>query len=646
VKVNLGKRPLRSRQSQVKISDLNDLNRRALKVNLTTGGAETVEIEPGVYQAFLGGRGLNQYYLYMMLKPESSPLAPETPFLLGSGLLSGTSIPGATRVSIDTRNYFSNGVGSANAADGFSSALKRAGYGMIIVIGRARDPVFLRIEDGIVQIQDAKELWGKTVPDTVDWLNREMGGGIQVACIGPAGENGVRGASVMVNKSRAAGKCGVGAIMGSKNLKAIVVRGTGRLRVARPREFDQLRREAWLKVKRSTASTKLSAWGTKVGIRGKNAVSAVAFRHFQDGSIASLNGIDENAFAPYEKKRFHCNGCPVSCRQEFRIDDGLYAGTQGESIQCNTIQDFGTKLDIHYAPAIIKAHLLCNEYGMDIDMVGESVAWAFECYEKGILTEGDSCGLPLSWGNHEVLITLIHQIANRQGIGDILAEGVKKASEMIGQGSQELAVSMKGQDLYEDMRIPKGYALGAALSTRGGGHCSGSPLIEFSSSQFPPATYEGKAALVAYFERFHSVVNSLGVCFFVTVWQGPDLLDEQDLAGLVRAGTGWDVEASELMEAGERIHTLERLFNAAYAGFDRKNDYPPERFFREPIKSGPFRGEIMDREAFDRMLDRNYEIHGWSEQGLPRMDTLDKLGLTKLVKDSLGAFRSGSHKPA
>ena len=514
---------------------------------------------------------------------------------------------------------------------------------MIIVMGRARDPVFLQIEDDIVQIKDAKKLWGKTVPDTVDWLNRETGGGIQVACIGPAGENGVRGASVMVNKSRAAGKCGVGTIMGSKNLKAIVVRGTGLLRVAKPGEFEQLCREAWLKIKRSTASTKLSSWGTKGGITGKNTVSAVAFRHFQDGSIASLNGIDEHAFAPYELKRFHCKGCPISCRQEFQVDDGPYAGIKGESIQANTIQDFGTKLDIRYAPAIIKAHLLCNEYGMDIDMVGESIAWAFECYEKGILTERDTGDLPLSWGNHEALITLIHQMANRQGLGDILAEGVKRASEMIGRGSQELAVSMKGQDLYEDMRMPKAYALGAALSTRGGGHCSGSPIIEFSSSHISPASYEGKAELVAYFERFHSVANSLGVCFFVTVWEGPDLLDEQDLAGLVRASTGWDMAASELMEAGERIHTLERLFNAVYAGFDRKNDYPPERFFREPIKSGPFWGEVMDREAFDRMLDTNYEIHGWNEQGLPREDTLHKLGLTQLVKDSSGIYRNGNY---
>jgi len=471
----------------------------------------------------------------------------------------------------------------------------------------------------------------------VDHFVKEMGEGIHVASIGPAGENRVRGASIMVNRSRAAGKCGVGAIMGSKNLKAIVVRGNGVVQVAEPGEFEDLCRKAWSKVTRSAASMRLSTWGTKAGIKSKNAVSALAFRHFQDGSVPSLEDIDEQAFAPYEQKRFHCQGCPVSCRQEFQVNTGPYAGIEGESVQGNSIQDFGTKLDIQYPPAIIKAHLLCNEYGMDIDTVAESIAWAFECYEKGLLTEKDTGGLRLVWGNHEALMTLIQQIAYRQGFGDILAEGVKRASEIIGRGSQELAMSMKGQDLYEDMRIPKGYALGAALSTRGGGHCSGSPLAEFFPDRLAPASYEGKAELVAYFERFHAVINSLGVCFFVTIWEESDLLDEEDFSGLVRAATGWDIEVSELMEVGERVHTLERLFNTLHAGFDRKDDYPPERFFREPIQSGPFTGEVMRREEFDQMLDENFEIHGWSKRGLPRIETIKKLGLAQLIKNSSGA---------
>lgn len=367
--------------------------------------------------------------------------------------------------------------------------------------------------------------------------------------------------------------------------------------------------------------------------------------------MESLKGIDEQAFATYEQKRFSCVGCPISCRQIFRIDTGPYAGAEGEAIEGNSVQDFGAKLDIRYAPAIIKAHLLCNDLGLDIDTVAESVGWAFECYEKGLLTEKDTDGVRLKWGDHETLISLIEQIAYRRGFGNILAEGVQRASEIIGRGSRELAVSMKGQDLYEDMRLPKGYALGAALSTRGGGHCSGSPMVEFSShglatdpltpelvekaygvrTVVDPITYEGKAELVAHHEALHAVLNSLGVCFFVSISESPDLLDERDFADLIALATGWDMDAVELREIGERIHTLERLFNALHAGFDRKDDYPSQRFFREPIKSGPFSGEVLDKQEFDRMLDENYTIHGWNRNGLPTLEVLEKLGLSKLL---------------
>jgi len=629
------------------MGNLNSLNGRVLKVDLNAGEVSTTEEASEIHRSFLGGRGLNQFYLYNLLVPTTSPLDPESVLLFGSGLLSGTLVPGATRISIDAKNYFSDGVGSASAGEGFSPALKRAGYGTIIVTGKARDPVYLWIDNDVVRIEPAKEFWGRTTSETVDRLRELLGQDVHVACIGPAGENRVRGASVMVNRSRAAGKCGLGAVMGSKNLKAIAVRGSGIIQVAKPKEFGLLCRDVLSKVTRSEAIKTLSAWGTK-SLRGKNAVCGIAFRHFQDGHMRSLEGIDEHAFAQYEQRRFSCSGCPVCCRQIFRIETGPYAGVEGESIQANSVQDFGAKLDIRYVPAIIKAHVLCNEFGVDIDTAAESIGWAFECYEKGLLTEKDTDGLRLEWGNHETLMNLIERIAHRRGFGDILAEGVQRASEIIGRGSQELAVSMKGQDLYEDMRIPKGYALGAALSTRGGGHCSGSPLVEFAlhgSASKPlapevaekvygfrtavdPASYEGKAELVAYHERMHAVLNSLGVCFFVSVWESFDLLNERDFADLIAAATGWDMDAVELMEVGERIHTLERLFNALHAGFDRKDDYPCERFFCEPIRSGPYKGEVLHREEFDRMLDKNYEIHGWNERGLPKLETLEKLGLS------------------
>ena len=630
--------------------NLDSLFGSVLKVDLTTGEVSTKEESQDLHRSFLGGRGLNQLYLYQLLSPTTSPLDQESLLIFGAGLLSGTSVPGATRISIDAKNTFSNGVGSASAGEGFSPALKRAGYGTLIVTGKAKNPVYLWIENDVVRIEPAKDFWGRTTSETVNGLRHLLGEDVHVACIGPAGENQARGASVVVNKSRVAGKCGLGAIMGSKNMKAIAVRGNGVIQIAKPKEFDLLCRDILPKIVRSEATKALSTWGTK-SVRGKNAVCAIAFRHFQDGHMESLKGIDEQAFATYEQKRFSCVGCPISCRQIFRIDTGPYAGAEGEAIEGNSVQDFGAKLDIRYAPAIIKAHLLCNDLGLDIDTVAESVGWAFESYEKGLLTEKDADGVRLKWGDHETLISLIEQIAYRRGFGSILAEGVQRASEIIGRGSQELAVSMKGQDLYEDMRLPKGYALGAALSTRGGGHCSGSPMVEFSShglatdpltpelvekaygvrTVVDPITYEGKAELVAHHEALHAVLNSLGVCFFVSISESPDLLDERDFADLIALATGWDIDAVELREIGERIHTLERLFNALHAGFDRKDDYPSQRFFREPIKSGPFSGEVLDKQEFDRMLDENYTIHGWNRNGLPTLEVLEKLGLSKLL---------------
>jgi aldehyde:ferredoxin oxidoreductase len=626
---------------------LRNLTGNVLSVDLSTGEIRSFEGEPDIHRSFLGGRGLNQYFLYRQLTPSIRPFDPESLVTFGAGLLSGTALSGATRSSIDGKSAFSGGVGSANAGEDFAPALKRAGYATVMVTGKAENPVYLWINDDTVRIVKAGELRGKTTNQVVDSLRKIHGEDIQVACIGPAGENRVRGASVIINKGRAAGKCGLGAVMGSKNLKAVAVRGTGMVRVARPEEYRALCRDFLSKITESKVAKRMSAQGTK-SMKAKNEICAIASRHFQDGHMETMDGIDLQDFAPYEIQRLRCPGCPVSCRQIFKIDSGPYAGAEGEAIEGNSIQDFGAKLNIRDAPALIKAHILCNELGMDIDMAAESIAWAFECYEKGLLTHKDTDGLELTWGNHATLMTLIEQIAFRKGLGDTLARGTRKAAEIIGRGSGELAVHMKGQDLYEDMRIPKGYALGVALSTRGGGHCSGSPLMEFSASwaggeqmtvegphgftsPIDPAVYDGKAHLVAYHECVHAILNSLGLCFFVSAVASPELPGVADYARLISAAADWDIDPEELMEAGERIHTVERLFNLLHAGFDRKDDYPVERFFRDPIKTGPYKGEILHRNLFDRMLDENYEIHGWDKRGRPKRRTLEKLRLTSLL---------------
>jgi len=633
------------------LSDIYSLTGKILDVNLSERNWSSWEESESVLRKFLGARGLNQYYLYQLLSPKDLPLDQKNYVLFGSGLLVGTKAPGATRINIDSKNLFSNGVGSNNAGGYFAVALKSSGYGNLRITGKSEIPVYLLIIDGKVSIENAQEIWGKTTSQTVETLEKKYGKDIHVACIGPAGENLVRGSCVIIDKSRAAAKCGMGAIMGSKKIKAIVVRGKNIPKVFDENRFSNLYKKAWEKVINSDTAKRLSKWGAKSAVKAKNKVCSVPYKHFQDGHVDDLTGFDEKAFLKYEVKRFGIKGCPISCRQIYHITDGPYAGTIGEAVESNTVQDFGVKLDIRDSATIIKAHIMCNEYGMDIDTVAESVAWAYECYDRGLINKSDTDGLELYWGNCQALITLIDKIAARKGFGNILAEGVVRASKIIGRGTSKYAMAMKGQDLYEDLRMPKGWALGTALATRGGGHCSGAPIVEFAagkssaeilspqlaeklygvSTATDPSAYEGKAKLVAYHEKLHAVLNSIGICFFNSIWEGYKLLNEEDIAGLISAATGWNLDKHELLEIGERIHTLERMFNKKHAGFDRKDDYPPERFLTEKVKSGPYKGELMDREKFELMLDENYKIHGWNSQGIPKFETLKRLNLHELT---------------
>lgn len=626
--------------------DIENLTGKILKVNLSSEEITVDTLDEKIYKNFFGGRGLNQLLLFKNLEEDISPLDPNNPLLFGAGLLVGTEVPGATRLSIDTKNFFTDGIGSANVGGNFARELKLAGFGTIIINGKADTPVYLSIHNEEVSIKDAEHLWGKKVDETTDSIQENSHHDGNVLCIGPAGENLVRGACVMVDKSRAAAKCGVGAIMGSKNLKAIEVKGDSKVEVKKIEIFEYLVEEARRKVLESKSTQKMCTIGT-LTVRPKNKLGGVPFRHYQDGFISpdDLKKIDEYAFTKYGRTRFSAINCPINCRAIYEVNSGPYKGSKGEGMEANTIQDFGFKLDITNPPAIIKAQLLCNKFGLDMDTVAESIAWAFECYEKGIINKEDTSGLELTWGNSDAVIELIKDIAYRKNFGEILAEGVKRASEKIGEGSEKLAMNMKGQDLYETMRMPKGYSLGAALSTRGGGHCSGSPLTEFLleepnskildiygvSTACEPATYDEKAELVAYHERLHAILNSLGICYFSTVSKYYDLMNINDLANLISAATGWDTDRDDLLEVGERIHNMERYFNYIHAGFDKKDDFPPERFFREKIKTGPYKGEKLDKSRFENMLSENYQIHGWNDDGVPTKQRLKELGLMKFI---------------
>lgn len=614
--------------------------RRVWRFDLSTGELRQIEVDDRSLDLYLGGRGLNQLLLLRELRSgfaKRDPFDAETPLLFGVGPLVGTGVPGAIRLSVDTVNAFSGGVGSANVGGGFARALSRADIGTLMLIGRADEPVYLIVSREGVSVRRASHLWGLSVPETVAAVQRELGSSVETLAIGPAGENLVRGAAIMSGTSRAAAKCGVGAVMGAKRLKAVVVQPELQSLRRQSGSLGELCEGMLTRLAGSPLIAEMMKHGSLSYLSRKNAIGAVPFRHYQDGYIPErrLKKLEHGSFKRCEVSRWNPPGCPVKCFATYTTGKGRTPFPL--ALEGNSIQSFGFKLDIPDPAVIIKAHSMCNAYGIDADTVGEAIAWAYDCYCHGLLKNADTGGIPLIWGDKKPLLRIIRKIAYRQGVGELLAEGSHVAASQLGRGSEELAVTMKGQDVYETFRMPKGYGLGTALATRGGGHCSGSPLTEFMSFQSEgsrelaarvygvegaddPSSYAGKGQLVAFFERLHAVLNSVGLCLFASVWKDPRLVGWQDLALLLTAVTGRDYDDEKVIAVGERIHTLERFINWKIVGLLKKDDYPPPRFFTEPIRSGPMKGERLDRGAFEAMLAENYAAHGWDSSGLPQAE--------------------------
>lgn len=625
---------------------------KILRVDLSTG---SISIEPTMnyIQRWLGGRGINMSILYSELRAWTMPYEPANRMVIGAGPLVGTLAPAATRISIASKNVFSYGVGTSNCGGHFAPELKFAGYDHIVLQGRARKPVYLWIDDDHIELRDAYEIWGKTTWETDDLIKQDIGDeDIQILCIGPAGENLVRGACIIANRNRAAGKCGLGAVMGSKNLKAVAVRGTGSLEVAHPDRFMEAVDSARERIQKADFLKVFLPSGSHGFWYGANNDSRIPYKNFQDAHIPeeSAKALDPDVYLKrYIKKNIGYSACPIPCSHYHKIDQGPYANLGTEAFQLETSINFGGKLAIDYPPAIIKAHALCNQLGLGVDIAAGTIAWAFECFQRELVTQQDTDGLSLEWGDHGVVFELTRKMAYREGFGNILAEGCKKASEILGRNSEYYAIHMKGQDLYEEVRLPLGWGFGACVATRGGGHTTGAAQCEafagnpkvaeiakkaFGVKTIDPATYEEKHKLTVYTERLQEVVNSLGICMFMGKWLFPAYLGLQEFAELYSAATGWEVEEDDFIMIADRILNLEKAFNVLHANLGRKDDYPPDRCLAEPIKTGPYKGFALSKEKYNRMLDEYYGLRGWdTDTGLQTRKCLDNLGLATIAKD-------------
>lgn len=619
---------------------------KILRVDLSNKAVAKEETEKYATE-FLGGRGINEWILYNEVKRGISSFDPDNRLLFGAGVLVGTPVLGACRITVESKNVLTGGVGSSNCGGHFGPELKFAGYDNVVIQGRSDQPCYLWINDSTVEIRKAGHLWGRTTWETDDIIREELGDeDIQIMSIGPAGENLVRGACIISNGGRAAGRCGLGAVMGSKNLKAVAVRGSGSISVARPEEFMSLVERQW---ERFIGHEEYESWERRPDwVTTRNEWSGNPVRNFQDGfwDPEKVEATRTHNLAKYSVRRIACFACPKACSRYLRVAEGEFRGVEGEGYYPATQVNFGCKLDIENLAAIIKAHMLCSQYGLDTDNTVGSIAWAMECYQRGILTSRDTGGLELEWGDHKVVLKLLELIALRKGIGDLLAEGCKRASEKIGRGSDRYCMHLKGQDLMEPLRTARGYAFGTIVSPIGGGHNRGASIYdsfgitaEEGLRLFGIATvgdrkaYEGKAQMCVYQENLKAVIDSLGVCALQTIYYSLRSQNLSELAELLAAATGRTLSVSQLTLIGERIHNIEKAFNAR-EGMTRKDDYPPQRFF-EPIPSGPGKGDCWDRENFDTLLDEYYTLRGWdTETGLPRRSTLRRLGL-QAVADEL-----------
>jgi len=443
----------------------------------------------------------------------------------------------------------------------------------------------------------------------------------------------------------------VGAVFGSKKLKAVAVRGTRPVEVYNAKGFLCEVERCFQKIDQALGTSHLRNTGTHFfGTGGVDGLTPQTTRNFQDAfwPIEKSQRIREEVFKEkYQVRRTACFNCPIFCTHLYDVKrEGPYAGPTCDNLHANSVRAFGSYLDIDDPAAIVKAHCLCSELGLNVDMAAMEIGWAFELYELGIIDTTDTGGLELVWGDHTAVIELLQRIAYRRGFGDLLANGVKRAAAMLGRGSERYAMHVKGAGLNESrLRTHKAWALGVAVSARGAGHLDGAALCEgmvdpevgeaiFGTRHAGErSTYEGKAKVVFWQEKSKAVIDMMGLCYYTGMWTDYDLLDPADYAVLFRMATGSSLSADELMYVGQRLHNVEKAFNTLHAGFTRDDDFLPARFYEEPIRSGPYAGEFLDRDQWCKMLDEYYALEGWDrDTGLQTEAGLKSMGLDSVAE--------------
>ncbi len=595
-----------------------------LRVNLTEKKIQREEIDRSLTLKFLGGRGMGSKILFDELKPSTEPLSPENKLLILAGPLVGTGAPWCVKYTALTRSPLSGTILMSLAGGFFGPNLRFAGYDGLAIEGSAKEPSYLWIHEGKTELRAAPHLWGKNTEDCQEAIRKELGDDrVQIACIGPAGEKAVRFASIISGK-RAAGRGGAGAVLGAKNLKAIAVQGSRKVPVMEAERFEELQRAIRKKAREAERLKVFGKFGTPKNLVIVNGRGLFPTRNFQGGLFDGIEQVNAEEQQRRVLRKTTCHACPVACGNLTRAAEGPYEGTVTEGPEYETFWAFGAQCGNTCLDAIVAADRLCDQLGMDTISTGNTIAFAMECAEQGLISQKDLEGLDLRFGNHQAMVEMIRRVAYRQGLGNLLAEGVRRAAERIGQGSEKFAMHVKGLELAAyDPRGAKGMGIAYATSPRGGCHERG--LISRETFGAPPpidplsVTGKGLAAKEAQDET--AVLDSLGVCVFPPHNDGMDMNETASLFSYV---VGETLSAHDLMTAGERIWNLERLFNLR-EGFAGKDDTLPARLLHEPMPAGPAKGHVVE---LDHLLQDYYRVREWDERGVPTPEKLAKLGLS------------------
>jgi aldehyde:ferredoxin oxidoreductase len=608
---------------------------RILRVDLTDKSVKEEKTGEALAKSYLGGAGFAIKYLYDELKPATPALDPSNRLIFALGPLTATGVPCSSRMAVAAKSPLTGAIGMALAGGHFPAELKMAGYDMLIIQGKSAEPVYISIKDGEVRFRSAEKLWGMMTTDTQLFIKEELGDhNFRVACIGPAGERAIPMACI-VNERRAAGRKGLGAVMGSKNLKAIAVRGHHRPAIADAEAFKKARQFMNKAMKDSPVLyPAFSKSGTPMVVDTTSEMGIFSIKNWSaTGEINMVGGLGDSAQAKAIVNRLHCHDCPVGCSQVKLVTSGPYAGYLSEGPEFETTYSLGSQCGVAYLPAVIAGDRLCDEYGIDSISAGVAIGFAMELYEKGIITNKDTDSLELKFGNHQAMIEMLRRIAYKEGLGELLGQGTKKAAAKIGKGTGDYAMQVKGLEMPAyDIRGAKAHGLNYATAYTGADHNRGYAFQEIFGIPIPEKVdrnaIKGKGKLTKWNQDIRAVsCDCATMCAFLLDMAVPAVAC-QNTADLVNAATGMKFTAKDIERIGERLNNVARLFNIG-EGFTRKDDSFPKRIMKEAIKAGASSGQLISQANLDAMLDEYYAERGWDKTGTPTPAKLKELGIEK-----------------